>query len=168
MCIHGDKSQPERDWVLNGESIADRSITWAAVPNLPRHVFLWPVFFRFFFFKSLDQIDTCQRTSLVFVLLISVLVPFCVCFDKTKWENCLMHLDFEKSLSRYILTCGRVLELTHLSSGKWAFTVNQIQITSSFGKILLHSMLCFTEFRSGKAPILIATDVASRGLGLYT
>lgn len=19
MCIHGDKSQPERDWVLNGE-----------------------------------------------------------------------------------------------------------------------------------------------------
>ena len=20
MCIHGDKSQPERDWVLNGES----------------------------------------------------------------------------------------------------------------------------------------------------
>ena len=21
MCIHGDKSQPERDWVLNGESL---------------------------------------------------------------------------------------------------------------------------------------------------
>lgn len=45
MCIHGDKSQPERDWVLNGESITDRRITWAAVLNLPRHVFLWCGFF---------------------------------------------------------------------------------------------------------------------------
>ena len=22
MCIHGDKSQPERDWVLNGMSVS--------------------------------------------------------------------------------------------------------------------------------------------------
>lgn len=60
------------------------------------------------------------------------------------------------------------MKLSCLDSGKWAFSVNQVQVTLSFLKILLHSVLCFTEFRSGKAPILIATDVASRGLGLYT
>lgn len=26
MCIHGDKSQPERDWVLNGKS--ERELVW--------------------------------------------------------------------------------------------------------------------------------------------
>lgn len=67
MCIHGDKSQPERDWVLNGESITDRRMTWAAVPNLARHVFLWSGFFDCCFF-ALAQIDTCKRTSLAFVL----------------------------------------------------------------------------------------------------
>lgn len=44
MCIHGDKSQPERDWVLNGESVIDGRITWAALPNLLRCVFLWSGF----------------------------------------------------------------------------------------------------------------------------
>lgn len=27
---------------------------------------------------------------------------------------------------------------------------------------------CFVEFRSGKAPIMVATDVAARGLGKYS
>ena len=30
-----------------------------------------------------------------------------------------------------------------------------------------NSIIYITEFRSGKAPILVATDVASRGLGMY-
>ena len=29
----------------------------------------------------------------------------------------------------------------------------------------MHTCNCITEFRAGKSPILIATDVASRGLG---
>lgn len=65
MCIHGDKSQPERDWVLSGTAAAAMS---------------------------------------------SAKMPF------------------------YMLVCVCV---------------------------------CFPEFRSGKAPILIATDVASRGLGMF-
>lgn len=40
MCIHGDKSQPERDWVLNGESITEGGITQAAVCNLLRRTVL--------------------------------------------------------------------------------------------------------------------------------
>lgn len=40
MCIHGDKSQPERDWVLNGESITEGGITRAAACNLLRRAVL--------------------------------------------------------------------------------------------------------------------------------
>lgn len=70
MCIHGDKSQPERDWVLSGK----------------------PLRYRYMFDRKLS----------------------------------------------------------------WYCLIN-------------HSVLCcvFPEFRSGKAPILIATDVASRGLGMF-
>ena len=32
--------------------------------------------------------------------------------------------------------------------------------------VVSRNLLLFTEFRDGKAPVLIATDVASRGLGL--
>lgn len=71
MGIHGDKSQQERDWVLNGK------------------------------FKQLGQ------------FLISI------------WKQ------------YYILT-------------------------------ILYLLICLAEFKYGKAPILIATDVASRGLGQYS
>ena len=27
MCIHGDKSQPERDWVLNGNFVANNAVS---------------------------------------------------------------------------------------------------------------------------------------------
>lgn len=78
MCIHGDKSQPERDWVLTGQAAA---------------------FTLLFYFKH----KHC--------FIVSLRLHFFVCFK-------------------------------------------------SFFFIP-------TEFRSGKAPILIATDVASRGLGMY-
>lgn len=69
MCIHGDKSQPERDWVLSG-----------------------------------------------------------------------------KPLQGYVLSKA-VMRL--------------------FDKSYCVVLCVFPEFRSGKAPILIATDVASRGLGMF-
>lgn len=71
MCIHGDKSQPERDWVLAGMAAA-------------------------------AAISSAQNSRLYFYVDASIF-----------------------------------------------FSV------------------CLTEFRSGKAPILIATDVASRGLGMF-
>lgn len=30
MCIHGDKSQPERDWVLNGECKAKYGVAFGS------------------------------------------------------------------------------------------------------------------------------------------
>lgn len=83
MCIHGDKSQPERDWVLAGKAAA-----------------------------------------------ITLLIYF-------EYEHCFIVFW---SLHFFCL----------LKSWKyWAF------------------FFILEEFRSGKAPILIATDVASRGLGMY-
>lgn len=82
MCIHGDKTQPERDWVLTGKTWFIRSIIWASI--------------------GLIGIGCCRDAFLCDPQLIS-----------------------------------------------WHFLSPSI------------------EFRSGKAPILIATDVASRGLGMY-
>lgn len=136
MCIHGDKSQPERDWVLNGESVTDRRITWAAVPNLPRHVSFWSVFFFFFLngvfcfvFLSLYQIDTCKRTSLAFVLLISVLVPFFVLIKqsgKIAWCSWILK-NWWGIISWLVGVSG--IDPPYLASGKWAFNVIQIQVT---------------------------------------
>lgn len=33
--------------------------------------------------------------------------------------------------------------------------------------LIILSIFCCAEFRKGNAPILVATDVASRGLGLF-
>ena len=74
MCIHGDKSQPERDWVL----------------------------------KGMLAFNGCTSTVL---------------FGSVQLYTCI-----NKHSSYY-------------------------------------SFVFFSEFREGKAPVLIATDVASRGLG---
>lgn len=47
------------------------------------------------------------------------------------------------------------------------FKTDLIIIVSDFPVILLNTGSLPSEFRYGKAPILIATDVASRGLGQY-
>lgn len=73
MCIHGDKSQPERDWVLNGESITEGTITRAAVRNLPRRAFFQLSFFCLFLYP----IDIFQKN---FLCLCTVNFSICVYF----------------------------------------------------------------------------------------
>lgn len=82
MCIHGDKSQPERDWVITGKAAH------------------------------------CS-----YILSMSIVYDFYT------------HCSFKSALSP--------------------------------ASIFFFFFYIPAEFRSGKAPILIATDVASRGLGMF-
>ncbi len=94
MGIHGDKSQQERDWVLNGKFASFCTLSHTNI-----------------FIRRNVQKKT--NFALIFTLLIRA-----------------------------------------------------VQLTGTLKSFLILFFI-FSEFKYGKAPILIATDVASRGLGQY-
>lgn len=44
---------------------------------------------------------------------------------------------------------------------------NSLHDLSCKGLLLLKQLVLFSEFRNGRSPILVATDVAARGLGQF-
>lgn len=115
MCIHGDKSQPERDWVLTGKN------TYKTLTK--HHYHFLPALCR----NVLSHLNTCS--SCLFRAMQRLLIR--VLIIHSAWESC-----------------------TSLCS---------LSVCANFPA---NNLFNHAEFRSGKAPILIATDVASRGLGM--
>lgn len=65
--------------------------------------------------------------------------------------------------------CGTITESLFLFTPKYSVskTGRYIFNESLFTNVHLYHCCVFTEFRSGRLEVLVATDVAARGLGKY-